>query len=108
VEFLLLEEDLLEPLSRSLIKPVILGVLEKGERHGYSLMSELKRLTGRKVGPNILYPALRDLELRGYVRGMWVSHGRRRLKKYLLTKKGKALLDKFREYLSSLLQELSS
>ena len=104
----MLDEDVLKPLSRSLIKPVILGLLEKGERHGYSLMSELRRLIGRKVRPSTLYPALRDLELRGYVEGRWLSHGRRRLKKYSLTDRGRALLARFKEYLSSLLQELTS
>jgi len=104
----LFEEELLKPLSRSLVKPIILGLLERGERHGYSLMSEIKRLTGRSIGPSLLYPALKELELRGYVKGKWLSKGRRKIKEYSITERGRAILKRFKEYLSALLQELSS
>jgi len=102
----LLDDELLRPVSRGLLKPLILVLLAKEELHGYRLMERLKALVGRRMGPGFIYPALKELEGKGYIKGRWLNGGGRRVKKYCLTDAGRVLCRRFKEYLQSLLDEL--
>jgi len=101
-----LDDDLLKPLSRGLLKPLILSLLSKRELHGYRLMEELRSLMGRGLGPSFIYPALRELEDKGYIKGRWLRSGGRKIRTYSLTEAGRALCRRFKEYLRLLLDEL--
>lgn len=82
---------------RSLHGPIILWLLSRRPRHGYGIMKEIKKLTGKCAGPNIIYPYLHRLEEEGFIAGEWVEVGRRRVKRYSLTERGEALLERVRE-----------
>ncbi|MBS7646464.1 PadR family transcriptional regulator [Candidatus Bathyarchaeota archaeon] len=82
---------------RSLEKPVILWLLSHKPRHGYELISEFKKLTGRTLKPSIVYPFLHRLEMEGFASSQWTLKGNRKIKHYTLTKKGEELLQKMRE-----------
>jgi len=73
---------------------LILWLLKQKPKHGYELMTEIKRLTGRKLKPSTLYPLLYCLESHGYVAGVWVEKGERSLRRYNITAEGKSLLKK--------------
>jgi len=84
-------------LIRGLDKPVILWLLSREPIHGYGIIKELNRLTGRKLTPGFVYPFLSWLEEKGYTIGEWIENNNRTAKYYQLTDKGEALLNKIRE-----------
>jgi len=88
--------DVINAFMRGLEKPLILWLISQGPRHGYELIKEVKRLTGQKLKPGALYPLLYWLEDEGFVVSEWIKKGRRDLRYYRLTEKGKALLVKVR------------
>jgi PadR family transcriptional regulator PadR len=88
--------DVINAFMRGLEKPLILWLISQGPRHGYELIKEVKRLTGQKLKPGALYPLLYRLEDEGFVASEWIKKGRRDLKYYRLTEKGKDLLMKVR------------
>lgn len=86
------EENLVEAFVRGFSKPLVLWLIFLRPMHGYDLMLEFKNITGRRLKPGVVYPFLHSLEEGGYVVGMWVANGKRRVKSYRLTAKGEALL----------------
>ncbi len=86
--------DVIDAFMRGLEKPLILWLISQGPRHGYELIKEVKRLTGQKLKPSVLYPLLYQLEREGFLVSELIRKGRRELKCYRLTEKGKTLLVK--------------
>jgi len=93
--------DVINAFMRGLEKPLILWLISQGPKHGYELIKEVKRLTGQKLKPGMLYPLLYQLESEGFLAGEWIRRGRRELKCYRLTEKGKTLLVKVRGLFSN-------
>jgi DNA-binding PadR family transcriptional regulator len=91
---------------RGLEKPVILWLLSRKPRHGYELILEFKKLTGRKLKPSIVYPFLHKLEREGFAVSKWISNGKRKIKCYSLTSKGENLLKRASEIFSKPLKEI--
>ncbi|MEM3873677.1 MAG: PadR family transcriptional regulator [Candidatus Bathyarchaeia archaeon] len=85
---------------RGLEKPIILWLLAHKPRHGYELILEFKRLTGRKLKPSIVYPFLHKLERGGFVSAVWVVRGKKKIRHYSLTKNGEDLLRKIKDVFS--------
>lgn len=81
---------------RGLEKPIILWLLSRKPRHGYGLILEFTKLTGRKLKPSIVYPFLHRLEKEGFAAAEWVGKGKRRIRYYSLTNSGENLLRKVR------------
>jgi len=94
-----------DALLRSLEKPVILWLLSRKPRHGYELIVEFKRLTGRKLKPSIVYPFLHRLEMEGFAQSQLLVKGKRKIRHYTLTKNGEELLRKVRETFTKPLRE---
>ncbi|MCS7115392.1 MAG: PadR family transcriptional regulator [Nitrososphaerota archaeon] len=91
---------------RSLEKPIILWLLFHKPRHGYEIIVEFKRLTGRKLKPSIVYPFLHRLEREGFVNSEWMFKGNRRIRHYSLTKSGEELLLKVKEIFTQPIKEI--
>ena len=94
-----------EGFLRGLEKPVILWLLSRKPMHGYEIMTEFKRLTGRKLKPSVVYPFLRRLETEGFVSSQWIITGRRKIRSYRLTGKGETLVHKVRELFTQPIRE---
>lgn len=92
--------DIINAFLRGLDKPLILWLLSQGPRHGYELIKEVKKLTGKKMKPSTVYPLLYWLEDEGFVVSECIKRGRRDLRCYRLTKKGESLLRKVRDLFS--------
>jgi PadR family transcriptional regulator PadR len=60
--------------------------------HGYNLIKEFKQITGRRLKPAVIYPFLHTLEEKGYIVGTWMVRGKRKIKSYEVTQKGRVLL----------------
>jgi DNA-binding PadR family transcriptional regulator len=91
---------------RGLEKPIILWLLFHKPRHGYEIIVEFKRLTGRKLKPSIVYPFLHKLEMQGFASGQWILKGKRKIRHYSLTKSGEELLQKVREIFTRPIKEI--
>ncbi len=93
---------------RGLEKPIILWLLFHKPRHGYEILMEFKRLTGRKLKPSVVYPFLHKLEAEGFVSSEWILTGKRKVRNYFLTKNGEDLLQRFRETFTTPLKDFFS
>src|SRR5438132_13677778 len=76
---------------------IVLAALAAGPAHGYAVIEEIKRRSGRKFNlpEGTVYPALHRLEEAGLLASRWTTaeSGRRR-RVYALTKRGsRALAD---------------
>ena len=84
-------------LYRGTLDLVILQTLKWGERHGYGIRRWIEERSGGslEVDEGVLYPALRRLESRGWVKGKWgETETGRKARFYSLTGKGWAALQK--------------
>ena len=86
--------DAVSAFQRGLERPLILWLISKGPMHGYEITKEVKRLTGRRLKPATLYPLLNRLEDEGFLVSELIEKGRRELRCYRLTEKGKTVLAK--------------
>jgi len=72
---------------------IILSVLEKGDRTGYSLMKFIKDDMGWKPSPGSMYPSLKSLLEKKYVTVL----KRENKKIYTITEDGKKVLGEFKK-----------
>ena len=63
----------------------VLVSLAGGEKHGYAIMQDVSRLSGRRLGPGTLYSTLARLQARGLVEALEPEERRR---PYRLTMSG--------------------
>lgn len=79
---------------RGRLDPMILAVLERAPAHGYAVIEAVRARTGGEVAltTGSVYPALRRLEVAGYVTGHWSTEGGRRRRTYQLTATGRRQL----------------
>ncbi len=66
--------------------------------HGYEIIKEIKRLTGRRLKPATLYPLLNRLEDEGFLVSELIDKGKRHLRCYHLTEKGETFLSKMFDF----------
>jgi len=86
------EEKIVEAFIRGFSKPLILWLICLKPMHGYNLIKEFKQITGTRLKPAVIYPFLHTLEEKGYIVGTWMVRGKRKIKSYEVTQKGRALL----------------
>ncbi|MBE0511798.1 PadR family transcriptional regulator [Candidatus Bathyarchaeota archaeon] len=91
------ERDLIRATVRGFSRSVILWLVSQKPMSGYAVVKEMKRLTGERFHPGIIYPLLYDLEEKGLIAGKWIKRGRRRIKRYSVTEKGTKMLNRLRE-----------
>jgi len=88
-------EVLRGPIKSKTIFPVLLlHMLSQGPDHGYGLMQRVEKLTGDllPVNTNTIYPLLRRLEERGFVKGSWDHPSKRARRIYEITESGRQRL----------------
>ncbi|MEM2103850.1 MAG: PadR family transcriptional regulator [Candidatus Bathyarchaeia archaeon] len=90
---------------RGLEKPAMLWLLSSKPRHGYELIIEFRRLTGRTLKPSVVYPFLHKLESGGFASSRWIVKDKRKIRHYVLTESGEELLRKFKEFFAKPLKE---
>jgi DNA-binding PadR family transcriptional regulator len=80
----------------------ILVVLYESPCHGYSIISRFKRRVGKEVSPSLVYPFLKQLELKGLVTHTLKPVGAKKRKIFELTDEGKRLCNRLFRQFSSL------
>lgn len=83
-------ETMREQIKKGYLKLAILYTLLREPLHGYEIIKRIKMGTFNILTPTAgsLYPALKELEADGLVRGEWRQH-KRKIKVYSITDKGK-------------------
>ena len=100
------EEKFVEAFIRGFSKPLILWLICLKPMHGYHLIKEFKNITGKRLKPAVIYPFLHALEDKVYVVGTWMTRGKRRIKSYSVTQKGKNLLVSVKEHFKLPIREI--
>ena len=91
------EEYLIKATIRGFSRAIILWLLEQEPMSGYRLTKELGRLTAQRFHSGIIYPLLYEMEDKEVIGGDEVKKGRRTIKYYSLTEKGKKMIDRLRK-----------
>ena len=93
------DEVLKSPIKSKTVFPVlILHLLRRKPDHGYGLMQRIDRLCGAfiAVNTNKIYPLLRRLEERGFLRAKWDHPSKRSRRIYVVTPQGEARLQRIK------------
>ena len=93
-------------LIRGLEPLVILWLLAQTPHHGYGLILEFKKLTGKKLKPSVIYPFLHRLEREGFAFCKVSRKGGRKVKYYSLTNKGMRLFKRVRDKFNKSFREV--
>jgi len=82
-------------MRKGYTKLAVLMFLNKKALTGYDIMKEIEEETLGfwKLTSGGVYPVLKDLEERGYIKGQWKAKGKRRKKIYEITDEGKQMLE---------------
>ena len=90
------EAYLIKVTIRGFSRAMILWLVEREPMSGYRIVKEMRRLTEQHFHPGVIYPLLYEMENKGLIVGDWFHRGRRRVKLYSVTQKGKAIVDRLR------------
>lgn len=82
---------------RGKLRLLILLILSDSPKHGYLIMKEIEKLTGKPPSPGSVYPVLNELLRKGYVEASVSRVGARVLKTYFITEAGMKYLEENRE-----------
>lgn len=71
-------------------RPLVLGILARGQSYGYAILKEAGRLSAGTLDwqEGMLYPVLHRLERDGLIEASWRTADGRRRKYYALTERG--------------------
>lgn len=101
-----LEKNLVKNTIKGFSRVLILWLLSGNSMSGYSILKELKRLTGWSFHSGVVYPLLYELERSGLIEGTWKEKGRKRIKYYSTTKDGVELLNRVKGLLGAPVKEI--
>ena len=82
-----------EQLTKNLLVPIILDLLDGQPMCGYEMMLTIKKTYGVKFGASTMYPALSNLESKDLVTSEWNMDQHRPKKVYKLTREGQYALN---------------
>ena len=82
---------------RGKLRLLILLILSDSPKHGYLIMKEIEKLTGKPPSPGSVYPVLNELLRRGYVEASISRVGARVQKTYYITEAGSKYLEENKE-----------
>jgi DNA-binding MarR family transcriptional regulator len=71
----------------------ILTILYEGPSHGYEIIGKFKKRVGKEVSPSLVYPFLKQLEKKGFLKHMLKPVGAKKKKVFELTGKGRVLCE---------------
>lgn len=92
------------------VELAVLGLLATGDKYGYQITQALKETPDEilSISEGTLYPMLHRMEAAGYVRGRWEkATGRRRIRFYALTAKGRQELKERTAYWKSVVKAIT-
>jgi PadR family transcriptional regulator PadR len=79
-------------LTKGLLDLIVLGMLKNNSIHGYGIISGIRKNFGIYFGPSTIYPFLKNLEDKGYIKSAWDMNHDRPRKVFSITPQGTDLL----------------
>jgi len=85
------KDDLANMLFRGHLRYFVLKTINKKKMHGYAIINAFYDATNKRWKPSFgsVYPVLKALEREGLIKSKPKKHGKRVIKIYSITKKGK-------------------
>jgi len=80
-------------LTKNLLYPIILQILDNKPQHGYEILSIIRRSFGVRFGASTIYPLLNKMEKDNFLKSSWNMNTGRPQRIYKITADGKAVLD---------------
>ena len=96
-------------LKRGIIEMCILALLSRKEMYGYEISKALDKLGEGilSIEEGTLYPLLRRLERRGYIKGEWKIVGEKARKYYTITPRGLSVLVRMRSFWRKMVESVN-
>lgn len=95
-------------IKKGLFEYIIMLLLQKKERYGYELISEIKKLADMDIAEGTIYPLLSRLKKEKLVESRWVEMDEGVPRKYYkLTEQGNLYLETMYQYLGELMQAIT-
>ena len=88
-----IKKEIVQRLNKSFLDILILRIIESEPIWGYKIIKKIKIFFELKLGHGELYPLLKSLETRGYIKSEKVKTKGRIRKIYQINEKGKEVLD---------------
>jgi PadR family transcriptional regulator PadR len=79
-------------LTKGLLDLIVLGMLKNKSMHGYGIISSIRKNFGIYFGPSTVYPFLKSMEEKGYIKSQWDMNYDRPRKVFSLTHQGNDIL----------------
>ena len=98
-------EQLVQRIVRNLLDIHILKLVETEPMWGYNIIKKMKALYGIKIRHGALYPLLNKLEANDYIRSIREIQKGRVRKTYVITQRGKQLVQAYYDVLKQQLHE---
>ena len=87
------QKEVQTKLTKSLLDVIVLQCLNHENMCGYQLITKIQKGFAVNFGPSTIYPLLRAMENKGYIKGIWDSVGEKQRKIFALTNEGKNVLN---------------
>src|SRR5688500_3680939 len=95
-------------IKKGLFEYIIMLLLQKKERYGYELISEIKKLADMDIAEGTIYPLLSRLKKEKLVESRWVEMDEGVPRKYYkLTEQSNLYLETMYQYLGELMQAIT-
>lgn len=95
-------------IKKGLFEYIIMLLLQKKERYGYELISEIKQMADMDIAEGTIYPLLSRLKKEKLVDSRWVEMEEGVPRKYYkLTELGNEYLETMYQYLGELMQAIA-
>ncbi len=95
-------------IKKGLFEYIIMLLLQKKERYGYELISEIKKLADMDIAEGTIYPLLSRLKKEKLVESRWVEMDEGVPRKYYqITDLGNEYLETMYQYLGELMQAIT-
>ena len=88
----------------SMVKYYILAALSRKEMHGYELIMQIEKITGKRPSAGQVYPVLRQLNAAGYIKYRAHAAGKKKIKSYRITSSGERLFSEMSKRFAALIE----
>ncbi|MBT8172067.1 PadR family transcriptional regulator [Candidatus Bathyarchaeota archaeon] len=95
-------------LTKGLLDLIVLGMLKTKSTHGYGIISSIRKNFGIYFGPSTIYPFLKNLEDKGYIKSQWDMNHDRPRKVFSITPQGTDILTGTEQSFRSICLQLKS
>ena len=94
-------------LVSSLLDLIVLRLIDREPKHGYQIVKDIHEKFGVYFRATLIYHILANFEHNGFVHSKWDLAARRQRKKFIITYKGKLMIESFESELNIICRALN-